>query len=151
MAQEMQEPKAFGLLGGIIEERHIIISHAQPLLRNARQRDCNKQFMDGTMGMHAIPSETPLDKRGWVADPNELHSALDTFRTKGIRILGTYHMHRVAWEHDQTRDTPTELDNILAQNSRLFMFIISMVNPASPIIKAYFEGDCKQELPIIIR
>jgi hypothetical protein len=147
---EIQEPKAFGLLGGGIEDGQLELRHVIPLMKNARHQDCNKNYMDGTMDRHAVPSETPLEKRGWVADPAELNLALDDFQARGIRIVGTYHMHRVAWEHDKIRDTPTKLDMILGRDSRLFMFIISTVEPEKPRIRAFFEGDAAREVSICV-
>ncbi len=58
-------------------------------------------------------------------------------------------MHRVSWKHDQERDTPTRLDTILGKGSRMFMFIVSMVNPDEPVVRAYFEGNHDLEVPII--
>lgn len=147
---EIREPKAFGLLGGTLEGNLLVLKHVIPLMKNARHQDCNKSYMDGTMEQHAVSSETPLEQRGWVADPAELDMALKDFQAKGIRIVGTYHMHRIAWEHDHARDTPTKLDMILGKDSRLFMFIISMVKPDRPLLRAFFEGDSDQEVRVNI-
>ncbi len=148
---EAEEPKAFGLVGGSIVDHRLELKHIVPLKKNARHQVCNKQFMDGTMSQHAVPSVTPLSQRGWVADPKELNTAIDDFQTRQIRLVGTYHMHRVAWEHDQTRDTPTKLDTILGENSRILMFIISMVEPDNPQIRAFFEGNGELEATIVIQ
>ena len=102
------------------------------------------------MKCHAIPSVTPFEERGWVADQQEVDAAIKTMHSKNCSLIGTYHMHRVAWDQDPTRDTPTELDLMLGQGSRMLMFIISMVDPAKPIIKAFFEGVSSQEIPIEI-
>ncbi len=149
LEHEAEEPKAFGILGGSIDHQLLTIAHTIPLLKNAR-RQLDKSFMDDTMAAHAVPSETPLKKRGWVADPGEIDSALTILQDRGIRMVGTYHMHRLAWNHDKIRDTPTDIDTILGRQSRMFMFIISMVNPDKPLIRAFFEGIPTQELPIII-
>ncbi len=149
LAHEIEEPKAFGILGGRVDRPLLTIAHTIPLLKNAR-RQLDKSFMDDTMAAHAVPSETPLKQRGWVAEPGEIDSALSVLRRKGMRMVGTYHMHRLAWNHDKIRDTPTELDTVLGRQSRMFMFVISMVNPDRPIIRAFYEGDKAQELPIVI-
>ena len=57
-------------------------------------------------------------------------------------------MHRVGWEHDRKRDTPTKLDAVLAKDSGLVMFIISMVEPAYPIIRAFYEGVKEMEISV---
>ncbi len=151
LAGEAEEPKAFGLIGGNVVDNHLLLEHIVPLKRNARHQVCNKQFMDGTMSQHAVPSVTPLSQRGWVADPDELNTAMTDFQNRQIRLVGTYHMHRVAWEHDQIRDTPTKLDTILGEDSRIFMFIISMVEPDNPRIRAFFEGNGELEATVIIQ
>jgi len=147
---EGQSPKAFGLIGGKITGTVLAVELTIPLFKNARDCGEQKQTMDTAMNRHAFPSETPLDLRGWVAEPGELDSALITLQAKGLRLIGNYHMHRVAWSHDPLRDTPTELDTILGSTSRMFMFIISMVNPERPIIRAFFEGVEDLELPVKI-
>ncbi len=148
LEHEIEEPKAFGILGGRVDHQLLTIAHTIPLLKNAR-RQFDKSFMDDVMAAHAVPSETPLKQRGWIADPGEIDSALSVLRSKGMRMVGTYHMHRLAWNHDKIRDTPTELDTFLGSQSRMFMFIISMVTPDKPLIRAFFEGIPTQELPII--
>jgi hypothetical protein len=142
--------KAFGLLAGKKTKGQVTISSCLPLLKNARAIEPHRQFMNKMMSEHAIPSETPLDKRGWVADPDEMAEALTAFSKEGLSLVGSYHMHRVAWEDDQIRDTPTTLDTILGQGSRLIMFIISMVDPDKPLIRAFAEGSNDEEIPIDI-
>lgn len=147
---EGPSPKAFGLVGGTVAGTVMTIARVIPLLKNARDSGDQKCVVDKAMDLHAIPSETPFDQRGWVAEAAELDAALITLQTHGIRLLGNYHMHRVAWSHDAVRDTPTELDTILGDASRMFMFIISMVNPTAPRIRAFFEGIKDLELPVEI-
>ena len=147
---EEENLKAFGLLAGERSAGHVIIRVCRPLLKNARAVEPHRRFMNRMMEEHAIPSETPLEKRGWVADPEELAEAVTAFSRDSLALVGSYHMHRVAWEHDQIRDTPTTLDTILGRDSRLIMFIISMVNPEEPIIRAYAEGSSEAEIPIEI-
>ncbi len=147
---EGQSPKAFGLLGGKVAGTVMTIESVIPLLKNARDCGDQKCVVDNAMNLHAIPSETPFDQRGWVAEAAELDTALTTLQTRGVRLVGNYHMHRVAWSHDLLRDTPTELDTILGGDSRMFMFIISMVDPEAPRIRAFFEGIKDLELPVEI-
>ena len=147
---EEENLKAFGLLAGERSAGRVIIRTCLPLLKNARAVEPHRRFMNRMMTEHAIPSETPLEKRGWVADPEELTEAIAGFSKDGLTLVGSYHMHRVAWEHDQIRDTPTTLDNILGRGSRLIMMIISMVNPEEPIIRAYAEGSNEAEITIKI-
>jgi len=145
---EDQDRKAFGLLGGRVVKGAVEVIACSPLLRNARQCNDNKDYMDQMMTAHAIPSETPFTERGWVADTDELTAALKSYRDLDLLLIGTYHMHRVAWPHDHIRDTPTTLDTMLGSNSRMLMFILSMVDPAKPILRAFYEGEYKRETPI---
>ncbi|MCK4839265.1 MAG: hypothetical protein KAS94_10720 [Desulfobulbaceae bacterium] len=142
--------KAYGLLAGEKTSDRITIKACLPLLKNARSVDPHRGFMDEMMEKHAVASETPLAKRGWVADSTELSSAVAEFKRQGLALIGSYHMHRVAWDHDYVRDTPTTLDTILGRDSRLIMFIISVVKPDQPIIRAFFEGSNEQEIPICV-
>ena len=148
LTDEGPSPKAFGLIGGKLAGETLSVELIVPLLKNVRDWGDQKKVMDGAMNRHAIVSETPLDQRGWVAEPTELDNALHTMQEQGLRLVGNYHMHRVAWAHDARRDTPTELDSALGHSSRMFMFIISMVNPELPTIRAFFEGIMDLELPV---
>lgn len=145
---EDHDRKAFGLLGGRVIEGEIEVITCHPLLHNARQSDVHRDHMDQMMAAHAVPSETPFTERGWVAAADELTEVLKFCRSLDLVLIGTYHMHRVAWPHDQIRDTPTTLDSILGSESRLLMFIVSMVSPTKPRLRAFYEGDGNRELPI---
>ena len=148
--QKTEECKAFGLICGNVSDHVITVTSCHPLRQNVRSQTPYKEYMDKIMAEHAIPSKTPFDKRGWVADPKELADKIRECRRNQEALLGTYHMHRVAWTHDALRDTPTKLDTVLAQGSRLLMFIVSMVNPQQPVIRTFYEGAKEKELSIVI-
>ncbi|MFA5719078.1 MAG: hypothetical protein WC952_15320 [Desulfobulbaceae bacterium] len=141
--------KAFGLVCGTVAGDILNAAACFRLKENVRSRSPYKEQVDRIMAEHAVPSETPLPNRGWVADPAELFARIRECRSSGQVLLGTYHMHRVAWEHDRDRDTPTELDEVLARDSGLLMFIVSMVRPEQPVIRAFYEGMKEKEIPII--
>lgn len=145
---EADECKAFGLICGSIADQVITVADCLPLRKNVRALPPYKELMDKVMAEHAIPSRTPLERRGWVADPAELFDLIRSCRSQGQVLLGTYHMHWVGWEHDPLRDTPTSLDAVLARESGMLMFIVSMVEPARPIIRAFYEGRKEQEVPV---
>jgi proteasome lid subunit RPN8/RPN11 len=126
----------------------VTVANCFALEHNVRSHSPYKEYMDSVMAEHAIPSVTPLEKRGWVADPSELFARIKQCREHNRVLVGTYHMHRVGWEHDSKRDTPTKLDAILAKESGLVMFIISMVDPAAPIIRAFYEGVKEKEISV---
>ena len=143
-----EKSKAFGLVFGTVSDQVITVDNCFPLQKNLRSEAPYKKYMDKMMAEHAIPSQTPLDQRGWVADPAELFTRIKECRKSNQILLGTYHMHRVGWEHDTRRDTPTTLDAVLARKSEMVMFIVSMVDPKRPILRAFFEGIEEQEIPI---
>ncbi|KPK23491.1 MAG: hypothetical protein AMJ61_15650 [Desulfobacterales bacterium SG8_35_2] len=148
IAGESEEKKAFGLVAGNKEDAGIIVKRCFALKKNARYQLPYSEYMNKILAHHAIPSETGLANRGWVADPQELKDVTRNCQEQGLTILGAYHMHRVAWQHDATRDTPTELDGILAAGSRMIMFVVSMVDPQKPMMRAFYEGDIAREIPI---
>lgn len=147
---EEQAPKAYGLVGGRLMDGYGEVTHVVPLLRNQRDEPDLKPVLDRVMDDLAVPSETPLARRGWATDPRELLAADRAFDAAGSVLFGGYHMHRVAWGHDPVRDSCTEVDRDLARGSGLWMFILSVVNPDHPILRAYFEGDNANERPIHI-
>jgi hypothetical protein len=148
---ETRERKAYGLIGGTLDEGILTVGRIAPLMKNARAVEPYKSYMDELLGRFAIPSETPLDKRAWVADPTESRKILLDFARTGMELIATYHMHRVGWENDPLRDMPTELDTILAEGSEAFLVIVSTVRPESPIVRAFYEGIPEQEVPIFVQ
>ncbi len=148
---ETPEKKAYGLLGGKIVGSTVQIEHAQPLYKNLRSSAEYRAYMDDILEKYAESSETPLARRGWVANPYEVKSMSDQLITQGLQLVGTYHMHRVAWENDLTRELPTTLDKALAEQSDLFGFIVSAVNPKKMIIRAFYESCPDREIEITTR
>ena len=148
LEDETGERKAYGLVGGRLSNGDITVGRVVPLKKNARTVEPYKRHMDELLGRFAIPSETPLDKRAWVADPVEARAILMDFARNGLELVGTYHMHRVGWESDPLRDTPTVLDTALAEDSEVFLFVVSTVNPDKPIVRAFFEGVPDKEVAI---
>jgi hypothetical protein len=145
---EEQAPKAYGLIGGQLLSGHGEVTHVVPLLRNLRDEAHLKPALDQVMDELAIRSETPLDRRGWVSDPREIAAADDLFDQAGAILLGGYHIHRVAWDHDPERDSCTAVDTELGRGSGVWMFILSMVDAENPVLRAYFEGDNDREAPV---
>ena len=148
---ESHERKAFGLIGGRRDGSDYIAERCFPLLKNARQLHPYNKLMDTVMAEYAIPSETPLDQRGWIAEPEELLGNIRLMKQDNLLLLGAYHMHRVAWPDDPLRDTPTALDTMLAADSRMLIFIISMVKVDQPVLRAFYEGKPDKEVPVLIK
>ena len=148
---ESPERKAFGLIGGRKNGADYIVERCFPLLKNARQLHPYNKIIDSVMAEYAIPSETPLAKRGWIAEPEELLGKIKLMQQDNLLLLGAYHMHRVAWPDDLLRETPTALDTVLAADSRMLIFIISIVNVDQPVLRAFYEGKPDKEVPVIIK
>lgn len=148
---EEAERKAYGLLGGRLSGTRIDVTRVFPLQRNLRYMQRYKGFVDAMMESYAVPSETPFERRGWIADPREVMEAEQECQAHGALVFGTYHMHRVPWDDDPFRDTCTELDSRLAEDSGLWMLILSMVDPERPILRAFFEGRNPHEVATVIR
>ncbi|MEA3386236.1 MAG: hypothetical protein U9Q89_07295 [Thermodesulfobacteriota bacterium] len=147
---ESKVRRAYGLIAGTQDEYTLKTERILTLKKNLRGEEPYKTYMDGIMEQHAVPSKTPLNKRGWISDPMELKECYDICDRDKLIVFGTYHMHVVPWEHDPKRDTPTRLDTILARNSNLFSFIVSMVDVSCPEIRAFYEGVKEKEVPILM-
>jgi hypothetical protein len=140
LPDEEHERKAYGLLGGRQRETCLEVTYVFPLRGNLRAEPRFKPAVDQLMAESAVPSETPLARRGWVAHPDEVRRAEEACDAVGGMVFGSYHMHRVSWSHDPARDTCTELDTRLAEGSGMWMLILSMVEPEHPVLRAFFEG-----------
>lgn len=147
--EEKHERKAYGLISGQREGKRIIVSKVFPLRKNMRKDSLYDEEMTMTMKGHAIPSKTPFERRGWVADPKELFDIYQEAGKLGFDLFANYHMHVVPWPPDDPlRDTPTEVDTVLAKDSNMVVFIISMVDPDKPIVRAFYESKLDCEIPI---
>ncbi len=150
LPDESEVHRAFGILAGVQEGHALHVRLLLPVKRNARNQEPLKSFMDKMMSEHAVPSTTPLNKRGWITDPEEFRECLELCMRKEVSIFGAYHMHLVPWEGDPIRDTPTRLDTLLVKDSNMFSFIISMVDVEKPSMRAFFEGKIEQEARIFL-
>lgn len=147
---ETAERKAFGLLVGRIEGERAETTSVVPLARNLRHEAPYREQIDALVHALAVPSQTPLERRGWLADPKELIAAQDACDRAGTVIFGSYHMHRVGWPADPRRETCTALDEALARDRGLWMLVLSMVDPERPVLRAFFEGDNDREAPVVL-
>jgi hypothetical protein len=148
---ESKGRKAYGLVAGSQNGLALCVDLILPAQKNLRNQEPYKTYMDKMMERHAIPSKTPLKNRGWITDPEELKQYYDRCDRERLVVFGTYHMHVVPWEHDAVRDTPTSLDTILARNTKLVSFIVSMVDVSRPSIRAFYEGMKEKEIPVVIQ
>ena len=147
---ETHERKAYGLLGGRPREARIDVTHVFCLAKNARFEPAYRREMDELMTSLAVPSETPLERRGWLTDPDELLDAERRCEAANAVIFASYHMHRVSWPHDPLRDTCTAIDTALAEGRGLWVMILSLVDPQRPTLRAFFEGDNDREARVVV-
>jgi hypothetical protein len=148
LAGEQAERKAFGLLAGRQRGTVIEVTAVFPLIVNLRHDSGHRSAMDEIVGAHAIPSETPLEQRGWLANPDEVIAAERACDEYEWVMFGNYHTHRVAWPHDAMRDSCTALDRILATDTCQWTFILSVVDLDRPVLRAYYEGRNDNEAPV---
>jgi hypothetical protein len=148
---ESRTRRAYGLVAGIQNEHTMNTERIFSFKKNVRDQEPYKTYMDNLMQEYAVPSETPLSSRGWITDPEELKTCYDRCDQEGLIVFGTYHAHYVSWENDPKRDKPTMLDMVLARNSNLFSFIVSMVDITQPGIRAFYEGSPEREVPIVVQ
>lgn len=145
---ETPERKAFGMIAGRPVRTGIEVRAVFPLIVNLRHDSRHRRQMDQVVGEHAIPSQTPLEQRGWIADPRELMDIERACEDTDWVVFGNYHTHRVPWDHDPLRDTCTGLDRILAAETGQWTFIYSAVDLHRPRLRAFFEGDNTHEAPV---
>jgi len=137
---ETPETKAFGMVVGRQHGQVIEVTGVVPLLVNLRRDARHVTAMDELVGQHAIPSQTPNERRGWIAHPAELLAIEQLCDDNGWVVFGNYHTHRVPWPHDPRRDSCTELDRHLADGSGQWTFIVSAVDLHAPSLRAFYEG-----------
>lgn len=145
---ETAEPKAFGVLGGRGNGAAIEVTAVYPLQVNARHDARRAGVMNTLVEAHAIPSETPNTRRGWVADPGELLTIDRLCDRHDWMMFGNYHTHRVPWPDDPLRDHCTGLDRVLADGSGQWVFIVSAVDLRQLSVRAFYEGDNDREAVI---
>lgn len=145
---ETPERKAFGMLAGTPRQGGFTVTAVLPLMVNMRRDDRYRKQMDDVVNDHAIPSQTPNEQRGWIANPVELRAIEDLCDAHGWVSFGNYHTHRVPWPHDPRRDSCTQLDRWLSADSGLWTFIVSAVDLHQLSIRAFFEGDNECEATI---
>lgn len=146
---ESPEPQAFGLLAGVPRGGALRGTATFALRRNLRADPRRGREVDSVVRELATDSRTPIERRGWVAAPEELIAAEDHCDRAGLTVFAAYHMHKVPWDHDPLRDRPTALDTALGEGQGLWMLIVSMVDPDRPRLRAFWEGRPEAEVPLV--
>jgi hypothetical protein len=147
---ETHEQHAFGLVGGRLEGEVVEATHVFALRRNMRHEPPYRDLVDGTVHRLAVPSVTPTKRRGWFADPREVLAAHTRCEADGSTLVGSYHMHKVPWDGDPLRDTPTALDTEMHGEQGTFMLILSLVEPERPRLRAFYDGRPEREVRVVV-
>ncbi|SEP37752.1 hypothetical protein [Propionispora vibrioides] len=149
LLEEYHEQQAYGLLGGSIERNKVVVDTVEPLYLNYRIAGNIKQDMDATIKKFAIPAKLPIEERAWVADPIETKNIINRLKKSGLTLIGTYHMHHSnSWIGLESKELPTTLDRVLASDTELFMFIVSIDEFQNSKIRAFYEGALETEAVI---
>lgn len=146
---ETRQQQAFGLVAGLREGEILKATEIFVLRRNLRTDPVRGQEIDAVVRELATDSSTPIDRRGWIAAPEEILAAQERCDRVGLTLFASYHMHKVPWPHDPLRDRPTALDTALGEGQGLWMVILSMVDPARPILRAFWEGRPEVEAALV--
>jgi hypothetical protein len=145
---ETPERKAFGMIAGRRRGAALEVTAVYPLLVNLRHEARHAADMDEIVDAHAIPSATPNEQRGWIADGGELLAVHRACDEHDWQMFGNYHTHRVPWPHDPDRDTCTRLDRVLATGTGQWVFVVSAVDLHKPSLRAFHEADNQHEATI---
>ncbi|MFG2139955.1 hypothetical protein [Streptomyces sp. NPDC048650] len=138
--------RAFGLLAGVWDGPDTLrVMSVFPLAESARNDPGTAEEVDEIYDAHAVSTSTPRHDRGWVARPEDVLRAQSVSDEEGWLLFGHYHTHRVPWPEDPYRDSCTAFDTALAQDSGLWAFIVSLVDPGLPRVRAFYEGSLDRE------
>ncbi|MFT8350632.1 hypothetical protein [Clostridium saccharoperbutylacetonicum] len=150
LINETKEQQAFGIIGGTQSGKNIFAQMSIELCKNFRQDKTVNDYMNKAINDLAITSEMPVNERAWVSEPTELKAALDLFEENNMDLIGAYHMHHDnSWKGASDLDIPSELDEFLAKDTEIFMFIVRVSKEGKYSIRAFFEGNNEVEIKII--
>jgi hypothetical protein len=149
---ETVEKQAYGLVGAEIIGSSAFVEMVVPLYKNDRVGGVTREQMNDVVGKYAIPAETPLEERAWAADSIETKMALNVFKQNKLALIGAYHMHHTnSWRGNESRELPTDLDEMLGKDTEMLMFIVACVGQNIPSVKAFYEGCVTQEIRVAIK
>ncbi len=138
--------RAFGLLAGVWDAPDVLrVTAVFPLVESARNDPGTAEEVDELYDAYAVSTSTPRHDRGWVARPADVMHAQQVSDEAGWLLFGHYHTHRVPWPDDPYRDSCTAFDTALARDSGMWTFIVSLVDPETPRIRAFYEGSLDRE------
>jgi hypothetical protein len=152
MPEETMEQQAFGLVGGKISNNILSVQMVVPLYENFRYDESLRQDMNEAIMNHSIPSELAVEERAWIASPKEVQKALALFDKYDLSLIGSYHMHHEnSWNGVQSKELPSKLDEYLARDSEMVMFIVYISEFGEAKVRAFYEGKLGEEMEIFLK
>lgn len=149
---ETMEQQAFGLVGGRIDNNEFSVKMAIPLCENFRYDQSMSDDMNEAIINYSIPAELAVEERAWIASPKEVEKALVLFDKHDLSLIGSYHMHHNnSWNGIQSKELPSKLDEYLARDSEMVMFIVYVSESGEANVRAFYEGKPWEEIEIFLK
>lgn len=127
--------KAYGLVGGEDLYRPKSIYRCSTNLRNEPEW---KAVFESYGEFYLNPD------LGFVISATEVKEIQDVMTSRGENFVGVFHSHRYLPAE------PSQLDMALNMSANLITYIISVVDPSDPVVRAFcLVGDGCQNIPII--
>lgn len=122
--------KAYGLVGGRDYYRP---ESVYPCTTNLRNTPEWKSFFESFGDFYRDSS------RGFVISPDEYMTTVKQIAARGESFVGVYHSHRC------THAEPSALDLALHLDRDLFCYIVSVTEPAKPVVRVYRMEEASYE------
>ncbi|WP_209940418.1 MULTISPECIES: hypothetical protein [unclassified Paenibacillus] len=152
MPEETMEQQAFGLVGGRIDNNVLSVQMVIPLCENFRYDQSMRDDMNEAIINYSIPAELAVEERAWTASPKEVQKALALFDKYDLSLIGSYHMHHEnSWNGIQSKELPSKLDEYLARDSEMVMFIVYISDTGEAKVRAFYEGKLGEEIKIFLK
>ncbi len=147
---ETKEKQAFGILIGEQIKNTLKITKVIPLRVNYRYDSHVSERMNRLIKKYAIPGGLNIEERAWAINPVEIAEILKGISNNEI-FIGTYHMHHdKSWKGEYPKELPTKLDEVLAEKSGLYNFIIYINSDKSKNkVRAFYESKVENEIHVV--
>lgn len=127
--------KAYGLVGG---EDPYHPKSIYPCSTNLRNEPEWKAIFESYGKFYLNPDH------GFVISAQEVQEVQETMASRGESFIGVYHSHRYRSAE------PSPVDMALNMNPSLLSYIVSVVDPAAPVVRAFRpSGDSYENIPIL--
>lgn len=152
LLEETMEQQAFGLLGGRLDNNVLSVQMILPLCENFRYDQSMRDEMNEAIINYSIPAALAVEERAWIASPKEVQKGLALFEEYDLSLIGSYHMHHEnSWNGIQSKELPSKLDEYLARDSEMVMFIVYISESGEAKVRAFYEGKIGEEIEIFLK